>query len=105
MMDDMSLIGTRPPTLDEVTHYQPHHYQRLHVKPGMSGEWQVSGRSDIDDFEDVIKLDMAYQGKGSIGYDVALWPCGLRFVFRPGARGLNTFSVLARERKAILGML
>ncbi|MGJ3249434.1 MAG: sugar transferase [Elainellaceae cyanobacterium] len=72
LMGDMSLIGTRPPTRDEVANYQPHHYQRLHVKPGMSGEWQVSGRSDIDDFEEVIKLDMAYQRKWSIGYDVAL---------------------------------
>lgn len=72
LMGEMSLIGTRPPTLDEVTSYQPHHYQRLSVKPGLSGEWQVNGRSDIYDFEDVVKLDLAYQEKWSIGYDIAL---------------------------------
>ncbi len=69
---EMSLVGTRPPTLDEVSHYQPHHWVRLTVKPGMTGEWQVNGRSSVIDFEDIVKLDVAYQQKWSIAYDLKL---------------------------------
>ena len=69
---DMSLVGTRPPTLDEVGQYQPHHWARLNVKPGMTGEWQVNGRSSVIDFEDIVKLDVAYQHKWSIAYDLKL---------------------------------
>jgi len=57
---DMSLVGTRPPTVDEWTRYSPHHRARLSVKPGLTGMWQVSGRSDIVDFEEVVELDMKY---------------------------------------------
>lgn len=53
----MSLVGTRPPTLDEWEKYELHHRARLAVKPGITGMWQVSGRSDITDFEEVVKLD------------------------------------------------
>ena len=56
----MSLVGTRPPTVDEWTRYSPHHRARLSVKPGLTGMWQVSGRSDIVDFEQVVELDMKY---------------------------------------------
>ena len=69
---EMSLVGTRPPTLDEVSQYQPHHWTRLNVKPGMTGEWQVNGRSSVIDFEDIVKLDVAYQQKWSIAYDLKL---------------------------------
>lgn len=55
---DMSLVGTRPPTVDEWKQYEPYHRGRLAVKPGLTGMWQVSGRSDITDFEEVVKLDM-----------------------------------------------
>lgn len=55
---DMSLVGTRPPTLDEWEKYELHHRARLAIKPGITGMWQVSGRSDITDFEEVVKLDM-----------------------------------------------
>ena len=54
----MSLVGTRPPTVDEWKQYEPYHRGRLAVKPGLTGMWQVSGRSDITDFEEVVKLDM-----------------------------------------------
>lgn len=54
----MSLVGTRPPTLDEWEKYELHHRARLAIKPGITGMWQVSGRSDITDFEEVVKLDM-----------------------------------------------
>jgi lipopolysaccharide/colanic/teichoic acid biosynthesis glycosyltransferase len=66
---DMSLVGTRPPTIDEVAQYQPRHFQRLRVKPGMTGEWQVHGRSKIEDFEVVVQMDLLYQQKWSIIYD------------------------------------
>lgn len=57
---DMSLIGTRPPTIDEFEQYQSHHKRRLSIKPGITGMWQVSGRSDIQDFEEIVKLDCEY---------------------------------------------
>jgi lipopolysaccharide/colanic/teichoic acid biosynthesis glycosyltransferase len=72
LLGDMSLVGTRPPTADEVMHYEPHHWQRLNVKPGMTGEWQVSGRSTIKDFEDILKLDLRYQAQWHPLYDLVL---------------------------------
>ncbi|MGF1480897.1 MAG: sugar transferase [Cyanophyceae cyanobacterium] len=69
---DMSLVGTRPPTPDEVQQYCPSHWQRLYVKPGLTGEWQVKGRSRIQDFDEVIQLDLAYQEKWSLLYDISL---------------------------------
>ena len=57
---EMSLVGTRPPTLDEVERYQPEHLKRISAKPGMTGLWQVSGRNQITDFDDVVKLDCQY---------------------------------------------
>lgn len=69
---EMSLVGTRPPTIDEVMHYSNHHWQRLNVKPGMTGEWQANGRSSIKDFEDIISMDISYQRKWSIAYDIKL---------------------------------
>lgn len=71
LMGEMSLVGTRPPTLDEVATYKHHHWERLHVKPGITGEWQANGRSTVTDFEEIVKLDIAYQRKWSIAYD--LW--------------------------------
>jgi anti-anti-sigma factor len=69
---DMSLVGTRPPTPDEVENYQVPQWQRLDVKPGMTGEWQVNGRSKVRNFEDVIKLDIRYQENWSLKYDLKL---------------------------------
>ena len=69
---DMSLVGTRPPTVDEVMNYEPHHWERLRVKPGMTGEWQANGRSRVKDFEDIVKMDLDYQDKWSIAYDIYL---------------------------------
>lgn len=62
----MSLVGTRPPTVDEWEQYEPHHRGRMAMKPGLTGMWQVSGRSDITDFEEVVKLDMDYIQKWNI---------------------------------------
>lgn len=72
LMGEMSLVGTRPPTHDEVTRYEDHHWQRLNVKPGLTGEWQVSGRSSIKDFEDIVALDLRYQDCWHPLYDVTL---------------------------------
>ncbi|WP_189523586.1 sugar transferase [Nostoc sp. PA-18-2419] len=72
LVGDMSLVGTRPPTLDEVKHYDPHHWDRLLVKPGITGEWQANGRSSITDFETIVKMDMDYQRKWSVTYDLSL---------------------------------
>ncbi len=72
LLGEMSLVGTRPPTADEVARYQPHHWQRLEVKPGLTGQWQVSGRSTIKDFEAIVRLDLHYQQVWTPLYDVAL---------------------------------
>lgn len=71
---DMSLVGTRPPTLDEFEQYDPHHKVRLSIKPGLTGMWQVSGRSDITDFEEIVKLDNKYIKEWCLRLDLKiLW--------------------------------
>ena len=70
---DMSVIGTRPPTIDEVELYDLHHYSRLSIKPGITGMWQVSGRSDITDFEEVVRLDKEYISNWNPGLDVKIF--------------------------------
>lgn len=69
---EMSLVGTRPPTVAEVAMYEEHHFQRLRVKPGITGEWQVRGRSEVLDFEDIVHMDLEYQQKWSFFYDIKL---------------------------------
>ncbi len=69
---EMSLVGTRPPPADEVMQYQEHHWQRLMVKPGITGEWQVNGRSLVKDFEDIVHLDLRYQAQWHPFYDLVL---------------------------------
>lgn len=72
LIGDMSLVGTRPPTVDEVSEYLPRHMDRLNVKPGLTGEWQTRGRSSIKDFEEIVRLDLEYQQKWSVLYDIQL---------------------------------
>lgn len=69
---DMSLVGTRPPTEDEWEKYKYHHRARLATKPGLTGMWQVNGRSGITDFEEVVKLDTEYINNWSIGLDLRI---------------------------------
>lgn len=69
---DMSLVGTRPPTVDEWEKYEFHHRARLACKPGITGMWQVSGRSEITDFEEVVKLDTEYIVNWSFALDIKL---------------------------------
>jgi len=72
LVGDMSLVGTRPPTPDEVAAYEELHWQRLNVKPGLTGEWQVHGRSGVKNFDDIVQMDLDYQGKWSVVYDITL---------------------------------
>ena len=72
LMGEMSLVGTRPPSLDEVANYDRRHWQRLTVKPGITGEWQANGRSSVTDFEDIVQMDLDYQAKWSVLYDLKL---------------------------------
>lgn len=72
LIGEMSLVGTRPPTIDEVSKYESHHWERLKVKPGITGEWQANGRSTVKDFEDIVQMDIQYQRKWSIVYDLNL---------------------------------
>ena len=69
---DMSLVGTRPPTVDEWEKYEKHHRVRMAIKPGLTGMWQVSGRSSITDFEEVVALDLKYIREWSIGLDIRI---------------------------------
>jgi lipopolysaccharide/colanic/teichoic acid biosynthesis glycosyltransferase len=69
---EMSLVGTRPPTTAEVAMYEAHHFERLKVKPGITGEWQVRGRSEVLNFEDIVRMDVEYQQKWSFFYDLKL---------------------------------
>ena len=69
---DMSIIGTRPPLISETSLYELHHRARLAIKPGITGMWQVSGRSDITDFEEVVRLDKEYIENWNIGMDIKI---------------------------------
>ena len=69
---DMSLVGTRPPLPGEVSEYEIHHRARLAIKPGITGMWQVSGRSDITDFEEVVRLDTKYIKEWTPALDIKI---------------------------------
>ena len=69
---DMSLVGTRPPTVDEFERYEAKHKCRLSMTPGLTGLWQISGRSDIKDFDQVVQLDMQYIDNWSISKDIKI---------------------------------
>nr|WP_295281367.1 sugar transferase [uncultured Blautia sp.] len=79
---DMSIIGTRPPLLSETSLYEPHHRARLAIKPGITGMWQVSGRSDITDFEEVVRLDKEYIANWNIGLDIKILLKTILVVFK-----------------------
>lgn len=69
---EMSLVGTRPPTLDEVEKYNNLHHRRISIKPGLTGMWQVSGRSDVTSFDEVVKLDTKYIDDWSVWKDIEI---------------------------------
>ena len=68
----MTYLGTRPPLIGEVSEYELHHRARLAIKPGITGMWQVSGRSDITDFEEVVRLDTQYINEWNVGMDIKI---------------------------------
>lgn len=78
---DMSLVGTRPPTLDEYEKYTLYHASRLSIKPGITGLWQISGRSNITDFEEVVKLDCQYIRNFSLLEDLRIMVRTITVVF------------------------
>ena len=80
----MSIIGTRPPLISETNLYELHHRARLAIKPGITGMWQVSGRSDITDFEEVVRLDKEYITNWNIGLDIKILLNFYRQQFRIG---------------------
>ena len=78
---DMSLVGTRPPTVDEFEKYNQYYRRRLSMTPGLTGLWQVSGRSSIDNFDDVVKLDLEYIDSWSLGLDIKILFKTIKVVF------------------------
>ncbi len=69
---DMSLVGTRPPTVDEVAKYGRNHWRRISIRPGITGMWQVNGRSAIEDFEEIVRLDTEYIDNWSLLLDIQI---------------------------------
>lgn len=87
LMGNMSLVGTRPPTVDEFEKYDAYYRRRLSITPGLTGMWQVSGRSDIENFDDVVRLDLEYIENWSLSLDVKILLQTIGVVlFRKGAK-------------------
>lgn len=72
LVGQMSLVGTRPPTEDEFEQYNSYYRRRMSITPGLTGMWQVSGRSNIQDFEEIVKLDLEYIDNWSLGLDIKI---------------------------------
>lgn len=68
----MSIVGTRPPLISETNLYELHHRARLAIKPGITGMWEVKGRSTITDFEEVVRLDKEYIENWNFGMDIKI---------------------------------
>ena len=84
---EMSMVGTRPPTPDEVKQYEDWHRRRISMKPGITGLWQVSGRNKITDFTEVVKLDLQYIDHWQFWHDLAiLWKTVWVVLARKGAK-------------------
>ena len=72
LFGSMSLVGTRPPTVDEVEKYERNHWRRISIKPGLTGMWQVSGRSNITNFDEIVELDVEYIDNWSLLLDIRI---------------------------------
>jgi exopolysaccharide biosynthesis polyprenyl glycosylphosphotransferase len=79
---DMSLVGTRPPTPQEVEEYERWHHRRISIKPGLTGLWQVSGRNRVKEFDDIVRLDLQYIDTWSIQLDLSIMVMTVVAVFR-----------------------
>ncbi len=84
---DMSIVGTRPPTPDEVERYQAWHYRRISIKPGITGLWQVSGRNKIKNFDDIVQLDLEYITNWSLWLDMKIIAKTIVVLLVPGRSG------------------
>ncbi len=82
---EMSLVGTRPPTQDEVAQYRDVHRRRLSMKPGLTGLWQLNGNRGVSDFEDVVRLDCEYIDNWSLGLDLRIILQTIKKVLRADA--------------------
>ena len=69
---DMSLVGTRPPTEDEFEKYNDYYRRRMSITPGLTGLWQVSGRSEVKDFNEVVRMDLQYIDNWSLATDLKI---------------------------------
>ena len=69
---EMSLVGTRPPTVDEVELYERGHWRRMSIKPGITGMWQVSGRSSVTDFDEIVEMDTQYIDRWNVLLDIQI---------------------------------
>lgn len=92
----MSLVGTRPILPDELEQYELHHRARIAIKPGITGMWQVSGRSDITDFEEIVRLDTEYISEWNIGLDI-------KILFKPSVANPGLALVTVRVKRGTLG--
>ena len=81
LIGEMSLVGTRPPTPEEVKEYENWHRRRISIKPGITGLWQVSGRNQINDFDEIVRLDIAYIDNWNIWLDIKLLLKTVKVVF------------------------
>lgn len=84
LLGDMSIVGTRPPTRNEVESYENRHHRRLSMRPGITGSWQVTGNGSVVDFEDVVRLDCEYIDNWSLRSDLGLIGKTIVGVFRGG---------------------
>lgn len=84
LMGDMSLVGTRPPTVNEFKQYEGHHKRRLSMKPGITGMWQAYGRSTVTDFEEIVAMDLDYIDHWSLGLDFKILIRTVKAVFEGG---------------------
>jgi lipopolysaccharide/colanic/teichoic acid biosynthesis glycosyltransferase len=83
---EMSLVGTRPPTPEEVARYAYRHRKRICIKPGVTGSWQVSGRNEIRNFDEVVRLDVEYIDNWTLWLDVRILLKTIQVLFtREGA--------------------
>lgn len=85
-LGDMSLVGTRPPTVNEFKQYEGHHKRRLSMKPGITGMWQAYGRKTVTDFEDIVKMDLEYIDNWSITLDIKILFKTVASVFTTGGQ-------------------
>lgn len=84
----MTYLGTRPILQDELLKYELHHRARIAIKPGITGMWQVSGRSDITDFEEVVRLDTEYISNWNFGLDIKILFLNILNIFKLEKCGL-----------------